>query len=284
MQSMRTISLSMLLLMSHTMTLTPIDLIPQKLKNIIAYMMNNRIGFHVEMYINQLKNKSDFTFHKLASDIIDGQDQQSSFSINYDATGKNIIALHDGKKTPLILSSIPYKTEHISRITATHQLKTQAKIGVFTLNDTWEYPTSGLDKLIEQNTNLTQYRYPTEDYTAPLFIDIVRAVYDLQHRDEHKLDAAIVHCKAGRGRSATMIAAYLLAIAHQNNVETDLQQITAYMKLRRPTVALKPKQQAAVNHFYDELKKTGNLDTLYEKYSQAIQQRESEITALFSKK
>ncbi|KAK4479111.1 hypothetical protein RD792_014622 [Penstemon davidsonii] len=78
---------------------------------------------------------------------------------------------------------------------------------VITLNEPYEtlVPTSlyyahGIDHLV----------IPTRDYLfAPSFVDINRAV-DFIHRNASCGRTTYVHCKAGRGRSTTVVLCYLV--------------------------------------------------------------------------
>nr|GFC65204.1 putative dual specificity protein phosphatase DSP8 [Tanacetum cinerariifolium] len=79
--------------------------------------------------------------------------------------------------------------------------------GVITLNEPYEtlVPTSlyrayGIDNLV----------IPTRDYLfAPSFVDIDRAV-NFIHRNATRGKTTYVHCKAGRGRSTTIVLCYLV--------------------------------------------------------------------------
>ncbi len=249
-------------------------------------IMNTRIGFHLWMYSTRIKHHTTFTFHQIAGD----QEQEGLETIKFDTiyiqrdASKKIITIHDGKKTPLILSSIPTKPEHINRLKLMFQSNAHPykNIGIFSLNKCWECETSGLFALIKNSPELIHYRYPTTDMQAPSFIDTIQAVYDLENRDKLEQCISLVHCKAGRGRSATIVSAYLMHILHKIGLYATPDEIEAYLCTHRPQVHLETTQKEALCYFCNELQIAGNLDNLYKKYLPEINQRIKEINNLLS--
>jgi atypical dual specificity phosphatase len=76
---------------------------------------------------------------------------------------------------------------------------------------------------------MEQLRLPTTDFTPPTLDDIRRGVEFIQQhvRAGHKV---YVHCKAGRGRSATVVLCYLLTKG------LSPQAAQAYLLTKRPHV------------------------------------------------
>ncbi|XP_044464552.1 phosphatidylglycerophosphate phosphatase PTPMT2-like [Mangifera indica] len=113
--------------------------------------------------------------------------------------------------------------------------------GVITLNEPYEtlvpttlYHAYGIDHLV----------IPTRDYLfAPSFVDIRRAV-DFIHRNSCSGKTTYVHCKAGRGRSTTIVLCYLVEYKHMTPA-TALE----YVRSRRPRVLLARSQWKAVQEF-----------------------------------
>ncbi|XP_044472557.1 phosphatidylglycerophosphate phosphatase PTPMT2-like isoform X2 [Mangifera indica] len=113
--------------------------------------------------------------------------------------------------------------------------------GVITLNEPYEtlVPTSlyhahGIDHLV----------IPTRDYLfAPSIVDIRRAV-DFIHRNSSSGRTTYVHCKAGRGRSTTIVLCYLVECKHMTPAAA-----LEYVRSRRPRVLLAPSQWKAVQEF-----------------------------------
>ena len=56
---------------------------------------------------------------------------------------------------------------------------------------------------------LTQLHLPTIDFTAPNYEDVVRGVAFIREHAERG-EKVYVHCKAGRGRSATLVLCWLM--------------------------------------------------------------------------
>ncbi|KAK1377673.1 putative dual specificity protein phosphatase DSP8 [Heracleum sosnowskyi] len=113
--------------------------------------------------------------------------------------------------------------------------------GVITLNEPYEtlVPTSlyyahGIEHLV----------IPTRDYLfAPSFVDINRAV-NFIHRNASCGKTTYVHCKAGRGRSTTIVLCYLVEHKHMTPAAA-----LEYVRSRRPRVLLAPSQWKAVQEY-----------------------------------
>ncbi|KAL8102496.1 phosphatidylglycerophosphate phosphatase PTPMT2-like [Apium graveolens] len=113
--------------------------------------------------------------------------------------------------------------------------------GVITLNEPYEtlVPTSlyyahGIEHLV----------IPTRDYLfAPSFVDITRAV-NFIHRNASCGKTTYVHCKAGRGRSTTIVLCYLVEHKHMTPAAA-----LEYVRSKRPRVLLAPSQWKAVQEY-----------------------------------
>ncbi|KAM7275535.1 hypothetical protein ACFE04_017401 [Oxalis oulophora] len=113
--------------------------------------------------------------------------------------------------------------------------------GVITLNEPYEtlvpsslYHDFGIEHLV----------IPTRDYAfAPSFIDISRAV-EFIHKNASCGRTTYVHCKAGRGRSTTIVLCYLVKYKHMTPTAA-----LEYVRSRRPRVLLAPIQWRAVREY-----------------------------------
>ncbi|KAL1356543.1 hypothetical protein HN51_008546 [Arachis hypogaea] len=113
--------------------------------------------------------------------------------------------------------------------------------GVITLNEPYEtlvpsklYHTYGIDHLV----------IPTRDYLfAPSFADISKAVQFI-HQNASSGRTTYVHCKAGRGRSTTIVLCYLVEYKHMTPAAA-----MEYVRSRRPRVLLAPSQWKAVQKY-----------------------------------
>ncbi|KAH7572206.1 hypothetical protein ACOSP7_015254 [Xanthoceras sorbifolium] len=134
----------------------------------------------------------------------------------------------------LLLGAVPFPKD-------VPRLKQLGVGGVITLNEPYEtlVPTSlyhahGIDHLV----------IPTRDYLfAPSFADISTAV-DFIHRNSSSGKTTYVHCKAGRGRSTTIVLCYLVEYKCMAPIAA-----LEYVRSRRPRVLLAPSQWKAVQEF-----------------------------------
>ncbi|CAL9086651.1 unnamed protein product [Musa textilis] len=135
----------------------------------------------------------------------------------------------------LLLGAVPFPT-HVPC------LKQLGVCGVITLNEPYEtlVPTS-----FYLSHDIEHLRIPTRDYLfAPSFGDICRAV-DFIHRNSTCGKTTYVHCKAGRGRSTTIVLCYLMQ--HKQMTPTAAYE---YVKIIRPRVLLASAQWKAVQDYY----------------------------------
>ncbi|KAK4343399.1 hypothetical protein RND71_036493 [Anisodus tanguticus] len=134
----------------------------------------------------------------------------------------------------LLLGAVPFPSD-------VPRLKQLGVGGVITLNEHYEtlvpsslYHAHGIDHLV----------IPTRDYLfAPSFVDINRAV-DFIHRNACSGQTTYVHCKAGRGRSTTVVLCYLVEYKHMTPAAA-----LEFVRSRRPRVLLAPSQWKAVQEF-----------------------------------
>ncbi|CAA7393045.1 unnamed protein product [Spirodela intermedia] len=143
----------------------------------------------------------------------------------------------------LLLGAVPFPTD-------VPRLKQLGVSGVITMNEPYEtlVPTSlylahGIENLV----------LPTRDYLfAPSFGDICRAV-DFIEKNATGGKTTYVHCKAGRGRSTTIVLCYLM----QHRQMTPMAAYE-YVRVSRPRVLLARSQWQAVQEYYERrVVKTG---------------------------
>ncbi|PHT73522.1 putative dual specificity protein phosphatase DSP8 [Capsicum annuum] len=137
----------------------------------------------------------------------------------------------------LLLGAVPFPSD-------VPRLKQLGVGGVITLNEPYEtlvpsslYHAHGIDHLV----------IPTRDYLfAPSFVDINRAV-DFIHRNASSDLTTYVHCKAGRGRSTTVVLCYLVEYKHMTPAAA-----LEFVRSRRPRVLLAPSQWKVKHIFFVE--------------------------------
>ncbi|XVF73510.1 hypothetical protein PTKIN_Ptkin12aG0207400 [Pterospermum kingtungense] len=121
-------------------------------------------------------------------------------------------------------------------------LKDLGVSGVVTLNEPYEtlVPTS-----LYHAHNIDHLVIPTRDYLfAPSFADICQAVHFIRENASQG-NTTYVHCKAGRGRSTTIVLCYLVEHRHMTP-----DAAYEYVRSIRPRVLLAPAQQQAVRDYY----------------------------------
>ncbi|KAH0906619.1 hypothetical protein HID58_038446, partial [Brassica napus] len=142
----------------------------------------------------------------------------------------------------LLMGAVPFRKD-------VPRLKQLGVGGVITLNEPFEtLVPSSLYNAFEMEHLLI----PTRDYLfAPSIADITRAL-DFIHKNTLLGKTTYVHCKAGRGRSTTVVLCYL--IEHKS-----MTVAAAFEHVRsiRPRVLLHPSQRRVV----EEFKKIQSLET-----------------------
>ncbi|KAJ4727248.1 Dual specificity phosphatase [Melia azedarach] len=165
----------------------------------------------------------------------------------------------------ILLGAVPFPAD-------VPRLRDLGVSGVVTLNESYEtlVPSS-----LYHAHNIDHLVIPTRDYLfAPSFADICKAV-DFIHENAFLGKTTYVHCKAGRGRSTTVVLCYLME-HRQMSPETAYE----YVRSIRPRVLLASSQWQAVQDYYLlKVKKTGSFDCLSVKKSLALSAEED--TAAF---
>ncbi|RLN18479.1 putative dual specificity protein phosphatase DSP8 [Panicum miliaceum] len=148
----------------------------------------------------------------------------------------------------VLLGAVPFPSDVL-------RLKELGVCGVVTLNESYErlvprslYEAHGIENLV----------LPTRDYLyAPSFVNLCEAA-DFIHRNSLSGKLTYVHCKAGRGRSTTVVICYL--VQYKNMTPAEAYE---HVRLRRPRVLLASAQWQAVQEFYQlRVKKTGKSTCL----------------------
>ncbi|GAB2270984.1 hypothetical protein Dimus_005840 [Dionaea muscipula] len=140
----------------------------------------------------------------------------------------------------LLLGAVPFPAD-------VPRLKKLGVGGVVTLNEPYEtlVPTT-----LYRAHNIKHLVIPTRDYLfAPSFADISKAV-DFIHANECCGKTTYVHCKAGRGRSTTIVLCYL--VQHKQMTPDAAYE---YVRSIRPRVLLASSQWQAVQEYYSVMVK-----------------------------
>ncbi|KAJ6320710.1 hypothetical protein OIU78_015991 [Salix suchowensis] len=135
----------------------------------------------------------------------------------------------------ILLGAVPFPTD-------VPRLKRLGVSGVVTLNESYEtlVPTS-----LYHAYDIDHLVIPTRDYMfAPSITDICQAV-DFIHENASLGKTTYVHCKAGRGRSTTIVLCYLVEHRHMTP-----KSAYEYVRSIRPRVLLASSQWQAVQDYY----------------------------------
>ena len=136
----------------------------------------------------------------------------------------------------VILGAVPFRSD-------VDRLHRQGVVGVINTCHEYDGPRDEYQRL-----GMVQLHLPTIDFTPPTLADVQRGVEFIR---EHAASGrtVYVHCKAGRARSATIVACWLMASRGISPAEA--QQILLQY---RPFVSPRIAQRQVVRDFYQGLK------------------------------
>ncbi|KGN55844.1 putative dual specificity protein phosphatase DSP8 [Cucumis sativus] len=135
----------------------------------------------------------------------------------------------------ILLGAVPFPAD-------VPHLKEAGVRGVITLNEPYE---TLVPSTLYRDHEIDHLTIPTRDYCfAPLLSDICLAV-NFIHKNASLGQTTYVHCKAGRGRSTTVVICYLVQYKQMTPDEA-----YKHVKSIRPRVLLAASQWQAVLEFY----------------------------------
>ncbi|XP_076003032.1 phosphatidylglycerophosphatase and protein-tyrosine phosphatase 1 [Genypterus blacodes] len=142
----------------------------------------------------------------------------------------------------VILGALPFRS-------MTKQLVQEENVrGVVTMNETYEtkYFCNSAEEW--QAAGVEQLRLSTVDITGvPTLENLHRGVeFTLQHREQGT--TVYVHCKAGRSRSATVVAAYLIRL-HCCTPEEACEKLASV----RPHILIRSAQLEMLRKYYTQV-------------------------------
>ncbi len=158
--------------------------------------------------------------------------------VERDGSGQ-ITRIDDGLGIPILLSTIPYQQAHFEEVKKT--IKSENFV-IYSFNLDFERRWSNLYDLAKKNPGITVKLYPTVDYTAPSKVDLLRFVLDLFYREA----PGLVQCRAGQGRSATAVGAYLMLIGFMAGQQPEVDEIEKYLKGKRSRVSFNASHRQAL--------------------------------------
>jgi atypical dual specificity phosphatase len=133
----------------------------------------------------------------------------------------------------VILGALPFTSDVAA-------LQAEGVRGVVNTCEEYAGPIEAYEK-----AGIQQLRLPTIDFTPPSLDDIKRGVEYIQQQVDSGL-GVYVHCKAGRGRSATVVLCWLIATRRMTPETAEVLLIE-----RRPHVNRRLAKRRVVREFYE---------------------------------
>ncbi|MBA3722144.1 MAG: dual specificity protein phosphatase family protein [Parachlamydiaceae bacterium] len=99
---------------------------------------------------------------------------------------------------------------------------------------------------------ITQKHIVTEDFEAVPLGAIIEGVAFLREQILQN-KTVYVHCKAGRGRSATIVVSYILKYCNEifpSNEKCSVEKAIAFVRQQRPVINLNSRQRKAIEDYY----------------------------------
>jgi hypothetical protein len=245
------------------------------------------VTFIPTLHANDYIGQGPETFHSMLEPFNPANTAPSiTFGPDDEITG-----IYDGKQAPLYQSNIPRSPDHFKHLREHANLPADAQIGLHTLNHSFEQKYVWLKTSIQNDGYVTQYKYPTTDFTAPSLIDLIRAAFNIYNRDTANEGAVLVHCKAGKGRSGTVTITYYICIYQMGtkqyadgkpftktltNTEI-IEKLIRYGQKKREYIKINDNQKPALTTFFADLQKAGHIQTIYIQNQPAIIERETQL-------
>ena len=104
-----------------------------------------------------------------------------------------------------------------------------------------------------QSCDIAHIVLPTTDYMFAPTEDKTRRGLDFMRENVEKGNTVYVHCKAGRGRSTTLVLCYLVEYENMTPVEA-----RDFVREKRPQIRLANAQWDAVLQWYNRVKQRGD--------------------------
>lgn len=151
----------------------------------------------------------------------------------------------------IVLGAIPLGPEHAERLVEQEEIS-----AVLTMLEDFEVAKGLVEPISAQqwaDKKIDHLQIQAKDFIGVPVDQIQEGVAFLEkHINQGK--KVYVHCKAGRGRSATIVVAYLLKkkYAGTNTEFKDAyKDIHDFVKRKRPQINLNPNQQQSIERYYE---------------------------------
>nr|XP_058960311.1 phosphatidylglycerophosphatase and protein-tyrosine phosphatase 1-like [Pocillopora verrucosa] len=158
---------------------------------------------------------------------------------------------YDRIDTHILLGALPFKSQ-------TKELVENENVrGVVTMNEDYELRYFSNSKEEWASWGVTQLHLATVDFNNAPSQEMLRKGVEFIEEMNQNQNSVYVHCKAGRGRSATLATCYIMKAKR-------LQPMDAYqyVKSKRPHILIASRQWAAIELFYKNLLDQGHHDAI----------------------
>lgn len=109
-----------------------------------------------------------------------------------------------------------------------------------------------LSKTELESAGIDNLELPSPDFIG-VPLETIRKGVEYMHKKITNNDIVYVHCKAGRGRSATLVVAYLLKYgADEGLTFKTVKKAIDFVKKIRPQISLNANQQAAITLYWEK--------------------------------
>jgi len=161
----------------------------------------------------------------------------------------------------ILLGAIPFRSDWMAlnlgmNMTTQQMVETEGVTGVVSMNEDYELQLMGMQQDAWKKLGVRFLQLETTDiFSAPTQTKLRSGVSFMKEVVESG-SSVYVHCKAGRTRSATLVAAYLIAEQGLNPEEA-----VAKMREARPHILLHSPQWAALKEFHQGANRQQNSET-----------------------
>lgn len=144
----------------------------------------------------------------------------------------------------VILGALPFRS-------ITPQLQKEGVTGVLTMNEEFETRKFVHSKEEWLSQGIDQLRIALPDFISAPSVEQMEQGITFIEKHKQSGGCVYVHCKAGRTRSASIVAAYLM-----KTNKWSPQEAVKFIKSKRPHVAIRQKQWRCLNEFSETLTKS----------------------------
>jgi len=154
----------------------------------------------------------------------------------------------------VILGAIPFRSDYLAQnlgmnMTTKQMVEQEGVRGVVSMNENYELQLFGLQSEGWNKLGVSKFLQleTTDIFNAPSQDKLTTGVQFL--KDFRKADESVyVHCKAGRTRSATLVACYLMDV-HRCSPEEAVEMLRS----ARPHILLHKPQWSALRDYYKDM-------------------------------